>query len=260
MGLSLTVLGGAAAWPNPGQGCSSYLVREDHRAVLLDCGANTLLELRRHIDYAAIDAVVISHCHADHILDLVPYRYGLVYGAAKPQRRIPVYVPPGGRERLDLLGRAFDGLGEYPVAFWESVFDLIEYDPGEHLDVSGFDIWFASSQHFVDCFAIRVNAGDGKALAYSSDTGSIVPLKPIMRGADIVVIEATLDDYGDQQPSQRGHLTPEDAGRLASDAAAKTLVLTHLWSERPVERVIERAARHFDGAILVAKPGLCVDV
>src|SRR5688572_3773852 len=127
MTLSLTVIGGSAAWPNPGQGCSSYLLDNGQQQVLLDCGPDTLHELRKHIDYTDIDAVLISHCHADHILDLVPYRYGLVYGPKRPTRNIPLWLPPGGRQTFTELAEAFGGQGERTEEFWSTVFDIARY-------------------------------------------------------------------------------------------------------------------------------------
>jgi ribonuclease BN (tRNA processing enzyme) len=260
MPLTLTVLGGSAAWPNPGQGCSAYLVSDGPTTVLLDCGPNTLLELRKHVDYATLDAIVISHCHSDHILDLVPYRYGLIYGPTTTRRKIPVWLPPGGHERMEMLGGAFSGQGEPHLSFWEPAFDLEEYDPASGLTIGDLCISFAATQHYIPCFAMRVEGPDSRTLLYSSDTGSVQPLLGIAQGAEVVVAEATLEHDDDRPEAARGHMTPVDAGRLAAAAGAHTLVVTHLWSERP-DNVVERtAAEHFNGRVLIAKPGMCVDV
>jgi ribonuclease BN (tRNA processing enzyme) len=259
MPLTVTVLGGSAAWPNPGQGCSAYLVSDGTTTVLLDCGPNTLLELRKHVDYAMIDAIVISHCHADHILDLVPYRYGLIYGPGGMQHRIPVWLPPGGNERLDMLGGAFSGQGEPHASFWEPAFDLAEYDPEAGLLIDSLRLTFAPTQHFIPCYAIRVESGDGRTLLYSSDTGSIKPILNLASGAEVVIAEATLDQVADHPEEQRGHMTPADAGRLAAAGGAHTLIVTHLWSERPDDVVSETASQVFSGRVLIAKPGMRVD-
>ncbi|MGH9172991.1 MAG: MBL fold metallo-hydrolase [Vicinamibacterales bacterium] len=260
MPLSVTILGGSAAWPNPGQGCSSYLVSDGQTSVLLDCGPDTLLELRKHADYTALDAIVVSHCHADHILDLVPYRYGLIYGPRRSSRRIPVWLPPGGITRLTMLASAFDGQGEPASAFWDPAFALAEYDPSSSLQINELALSFASTQHFVECYAIRVDSTDGRALVYSSDTGSIDPLKGLVMGADVVIAEATVEHHDDRPAETRGHITPEDAACLAVAAGARALVVTHLWSERSDDVVRKEASASFDGEVLIAKPGLRVDV
>ncbi|HYI14761.1 MAG TPA: MBL fold metallo-hydrolase [Thermomicrobiales bacterium] len=259
MMLTLTVLGGSAAWPNPGQGCSAYLVQDGSTSVLLDCGPNTLLELRKHVDYATLDAIVISHCHSDHILDLVPYRYGLIYGPVNAGKRIPVWLPPGGHERMELLGNAFDGQGEPHESFWDPAFDLMEYDPAAGLTIGSLQLAFALTQHYIPCYAMRIENSDARTLFYSSDTGSIQPLQELVKGAEVVIAEATLEQHDDRPEDARGHMTPGDAGRLATTAGAHTLIVTHLWSERPDDIVERTAAEHFDGRILIAKPGLRVD-
>jgi ribonuclease BN (tRNA processing enzyme) len=259
MSLRLTVLGGAAAWPNPGQGCSSYLVRSDNASVLLDCGPDTLHELRRHADYTAIDAVVLSHCHSDHILDLVPYRYGLIYGPTRPARTIPLWIPPGGTRVLRDLATALGQLGEDVETFWSAAFELREYDPLGALTIGDVKFSFASTQHFVPCFAMRVEAG-GRALCYSSDTGAIAPLVELARSADLLIAEATLVEQPNGPVASRGHLTPAEAGELARQAGVARLLLTHLWNERPLDDVLREATTAYSGPVEVATPGLHVDV
>ncbi len=259
MTLTLTVLGGSAAWPNPGQGCSAYLVQDGTTTVLLDCGPNTLLELRKHVDYTTLDAIVISHCHSDHILDLVPYRYGLIYGPGNSSHRIPVWLPPGGCERMEMLGGAFAGQGEPHASFWEPAFEMEEYDPAARLTIGSLRIAFAATQHFIECYAMRVEGPEHRTLFYSSDTGSVQPLLGLVQNVEVVIAEATLEQSDDKPEAERGHMTPEDAGRLADAAGAHTLIVTHLWSERP-DNVVERTvSEHFSGRILIAKPGLRVD-
>src|SRR5215510_9551479 len=126
--MRLTVLGGAAAWPNPGQGCSSYLVSVGDSRVVVDCGPGTLPELRKHVDYQSVDAVIVSHCHSDHVLDLVPFRYGLLYGPTPLTRRIELWLPPGGVEVLRRLASALNG-GEDVDSYWQRAFEIREYDP-----------------------------------------------------------------------------------------------------------------------------------
>jgi len=255
--LRLTVLGGAAAWPNPDQGCSSYLVESAATSLLLDCGPNTIMALRERIDYHDLDAVVISHWHSDHILDLIPYRYGLTYGPGDVPAPIPLWLPTGGPERLAGIAAAISGSDEDPSVFWNRVFDLREYEPDDVLEIGDLRVSFAVTQHPLPCRAIRVDHRSGASIAYSADTGAIEPLVELFRGVDVALVEATLDEYGPKPPT---HLTPEDAGRLAEVANAGRLILTHLWSERPANRVIARARTAYAGPTQVATRGLIVDV
>src|ERR687889_626942 len=108
--MRLTVLGKSPSWQDAGGACSGYLIEEDDTVVLVDCGNGVFAKLRERIDYVDVDAVVISHLHADHFLDLVPYSYALTY--APRQQPVPVdrwpgtdcpacpvlHVPPGARD------------------------------------------------------------------------------------------------------------------------------------------------------------------
>lgn len=260
MTFRLTVLGGSAASPNPDQGCSSYLLRSSEATLLVDCGPGTLLELRRHIRLDQITAVVISHCHADHILDLVTLRYALVYGAEAPDEPLPIWLPPGGSAVLKALAEALGSQGESVQDFWREAFRLDEYDPYARLTINGIDITFASTQHFTSCYAMRLNASGGTSIVYSADLGRIDGLVDFAAGADLLISEATADDNTGIPLDERGHLTPEDAGHWARLSGVSRLLLSHLWHERPDDVVVERAAGEFSGPIDVAKRGLTLYV
>lgn len=258
--MRVTVLGGAAAWPNAGQGCSAYLVQSGAQSILIDCGSGAVQELRKHVDYTAIDAILISHFHSDHVLDLVAYRYGLLYGVRQKSRQIPVWLPPGGLERMRMLGDAFDGQGERYDTFWDAAFDLREYDPESPLELGSITMTFAPTQHFIECYAMRLEHSTGRVVAYSADTGAIEGLVELFTGADLGIIEATLEAHGETPLEWRGHLTPEDAGRLAALARVDRLVLTHLWQERSEDAVVAGARTEFDRDIRIATPGLILRV
>src|ERR1700751_3251767 len=91
--MRLTVLGKSPSWQDADGACSGYLIEEGESSVLLDCGNGVFSKLRRYRDYVAVDAVVVSHLHADHFLDLVPYSYALTY--APRQQPVPVDRWPG---------------------------------------------------------------------------------------------------------------------------------------------------------------------
>lgn len=257
--MRMTVLGGSAAWPNPGQGCSSYLFSTDGTRVVVDCGPATLIELRKHVDYHTIDAIVISHCHSDHMLDLVPYRYGLRYGPNRSVRRIPLWLPPGGPAFLARLAEAL-GSSEGAATFWTDVFDVHEYDPRAKLDLNAMTVTFTPTQHYIDCYAMRLESRGGRRLFYSADTGSIDPLVDPARDCAVALIEATIDVHDDGPVDLRGHITPEQAGELACRARVGHLVLTHLWSERPESALLAAVRTTYGGPVTIAKPGLTIDV
>lgn len=252
--VKLTVLGGASFVPNPGQGCSSYLIESDSASILLDCGPDTLQELRKHTDYSKLDAIVISHLHADHILDLIPFRYGLVYGLASLDERIKLYLPPDGMNLFNNIADALDVADESNADFWAEPFDILEYATDETVEIEDLVVSFTPTQHFVPCNAIKVQNEAG-TICYTADTGRVDNLVQFATNADILISEATSVDHVDVPKNARGHLTPEDAGDLARLSKSKLLLLSHLWSERSDDEVLQAARRRFDGNIAIAKPG-----
>lgn len=257
--MKLTVLGGAAACPNPGQGCSAYLVDSGTVRILLDCGPDTLSVLRQHVDYHRLDAVVISHLHADHTLDLVPFRYGLKYGPGRTGAPIPLWLPPDGRAFLERLAGALAAGGETAAGFFDDVFEVSEYDPSRSYEVGPVTIRFHATRHAIPCWAARLEA-DAQVLVYLADTAPSPDLARFARGADLLVCEGTMpESEGTDANSQAVHLTARQAGEIASAAGAKRLLLTHLWAELGFEHLRAQAESSFAGEVTLSQPGLIAD-
>lgn len=254
--LTLTILGGSAAGPNPGQGCSGYLVSHRQTSVVLDLGPGTLPQLRWHTNFRELDAVVLSHLHLDHMLDVLALRFALAYNPVKAGQPLPLWVPPGGAAFFTRLARAF--AAETPAAEYLSVFSIREYDPALPLQIGELTIEFHATAHFVPCWAMRVSNGIDAPLFYSADTGPGARLAEFAAGSRVAVVEGT-DPHGEQRPRhERGHLSPAEAGRLARDAGAEILVLSHLWSENDQFAAQRSASQEFPGRVLLATPGLQV--
>jgi ribonuclease BN (tRNA processing enzyme) len=257
--MRLTVLGGSAACPNPGQGSSSYLLEGERTKLLLDCGSNTLLELRKHVEINEIDAILVSHVHSDHTLDLVPYRYGLKYAPGLTSRNVALWMPPDGIAFLDRLGDVYALGGEPSEGFFADAFEISEYSEDVPLDIGEFRIEFHRTRHPVPCWAQRITCED-KTLVYMADTGWQDNLVDIARGADVLISEGTMLASNDNSDIERTfHITAREAGVLATAANAKHLILVHLWSTLGFERYCAEARSTFDGPFNLARPGLVVE-
>jgi ribonuclease BN (tRNA processing enzyme) len=255
--MRLTVLGGSAAGPNAGAGCSGYLVHDGDSAVVIDLGPGTVPELKKHVDLHAIDAIVVSHAHLDHVLDLATLRYALKYAPNGQRPPLPLWVPPGTMETLTLLAHAFAS-DEEIQSFYSGVFDIRTFEPDESLAIGSLAFTFAPAVHYVPAWAMRVQASRG-VLGYTADTGPSAHLEDLLHEVDVLLAEATLLEAGPEPISTRGHLTAREAGVLARAVGAKTLLLTHIWEELGFERIREYAAQAFAGRIEVARPGLIID-
>lgn len=254
--MRLTTLGGSAAGIGTRQGCSSYLVRSDTTAIVLDMGPGTLTELRAQIDYRSLDGIVISHLHVDHILDLIELRFTLAYNPIPAERPIPLFLPPDGVSTLRRIAQAFDS-PESGLEWFTGVFDVHEYDPDGLVNIGDLACSFAETVHFVPCWSIRVLAPDGAGdLFYTADTGPAANLASAANGAAVVIAEAADKSAPDMPWEERGHLTPTEAASLARDAGAHTLVLTHIWEELGTDEMMQKASEQFSGTLLRAIPGL----
>ncbi len=237
--------------PRPGRACSAYLVEGGDTAALLDIGTGSVAKLQLVTEYARLDAIVISHMHADHFFDLVPLRQGLKHGPLARAERLPVFLPPGGARALDLLRQAVSP--DASADFFEAVFDVREYDPSATLAIQELQLTFAPTQHYIEGFAIRVEC-DGRSITYSSDTAPCDTVVELARETGLLLAEASLGLASEE--GKRGHLTAEEAGEMASRAAVRRLVLTHYGSAYGAAALTGAAGRHFAGRIDAADDGL----
>jgi ribonuclease BN (tRNA processing enzyme) len=241
--VQLTVLGKSPAWQDAGGACSGYLVEGGGRTVLLDCGPGVFAKLRTRVDYAAVDAVVITHLHADHILDLIPFASGLRYGPREARPRL--FAPPGALDAFAGMSRATFMTGEHI----ELAFDVEVYDPAAPLAIGDLDVRFQPVPHYIPANAVEF-AGDGGRFTFSSDCGPNQALCDFAAGTDLLLIEATLPVSDGE-----GHLTPREAGEHGARAGAKRVVLTHFSAELGVEWVLEEGALGFGAPVDVAREG-----
>jgi len=263
--VRITVLGKSPAWQDAGGACSGYLVEADGLCLLLDCGCGVFGKLREHREYWEVDAVVITHLHADHILDLVPYASALTY--APRQQPVPVGGHPGtdspARPRLiapdgaaESLRRVCGGAGMREEHV-ERAFELTEYSPGDTFELGPLKLRFRTVPHFLPTHAVELREGDAR-FTFSADSGPSEELCEFARDTSLLLIEATLPRPEREGP--RGHLTPSEAGEHGRRAGARRLVLTHFSDELDAEWAREEAQRTFGGPVDVAHEGAVYDL
>lgn len=252
--MKLTVLGASASFPAPGGACSGYLVEEGHTRVLLDCGSGVLSQLQRMASVRDLSAIVISHFHPDHYIDLIALRYGVRYGFGEPIRP-RVLVPPGGRLFLRGLGAA---LRDAPEMF-EAAFALEEYDEAAARTVGGLTLTFQRTTHDEPTWACAIGRDGGPRLVYTADTQGSEDLERFAHDADFLLCEATYVESGGVLPSGN-HLTAAQAGALARRAGVRHLMLTHFWPGLDPDRFATEAAETFRGSVLLARPGQTTEI
>ncbi len=227
--MRLTVLGRSPARPNPDEACAGYLLDAGGSRLLLDAGPGVVAQLLRLGHPDELDAVLISHMHTDHFLDLVTLRYVYPW-ADEARRKLRVILPPGSMGQMADMAR---GAG-YPD-FWEKAFTLEEHDGERPLKVGTVQLEPGPTQHYIPTWGFRITArGVGedpsRLFVYSADSAPCEQLDRLIDGAQLLLCEATLRSVEEDAapPEPRGHLLPAEAGEIARRAGVERLVLTHL--------------------------------
>ncbi|GAA4231431.1 MBL fold metallo-hydrolase [Actinomadura meridiana] len=244
--MRVTVIGCSGSFPGPDSPASSYLIEADGYALVLDLGSGALGPLQRFRSLYEIDAVCISHLHADHCLDLCGYWVARTYRPGGPAPRIPVHGPTGIAAHM---ARAYD---LDPEPGMSEAFDFTPLRQGPY-EIGPFRVTTALMSHPVEAYAFRVEH-NGRTVVYSGDTGPSETLVDLARDADLFLCEASfLDRPG--LPAEL-HLTAREAGEHAARAGAGRLVLTHLvpWNDTDVS-LKEAKASDYDGPIDLARVG-----
>jgi len=249
MSATLRIIGSSPAVPRPNGASSCYVLRSEGVTLVLELGSGALGKLIAKHDLAQVDAVLISHMHADHFFDLVPLRYALKY-AVRRRSPLSVYLPPEGSKKLHAVVSPFAPRG----SFFDGIVDVAEYSPDRTLRVRDVRITFAKTRHYIDGYAMRVRMG-AQTFVFSSDTAPQPALVEFARGADLFLCECALGEAGEEH-GRRGHCNANEAAAMAAQAAVKHLVLTHYPASQTASRLKHAAAGAFSGRITVADDGM----
>ena len=248
--MRLTVLGCAGSFPGPESACSAYLVEAQGFRLLIDFGPGSLSALQRYADLNAIDAIMLTHLHADHMLDACNYVVVRRYDPAGPKTPVPVYAPLGAAERI---AAAYSPEIE-PV---DDVYTFFRLEPGT-FPIGPFTVTVDRVNHPVETYGVRIEQG-GRVLAYSADTAPCESLLRLAQGADLFLCEASYLDGMANPPDL--HLTGGEAGEAANKADVGRLLLTHLvpaWGSEA--STVDAACAAYAGPVEVVRPGSRYDL
>jgi ribonuclease BN (tRNA processing enzyme) len=248
--MRLTVLGCAGSFPGPEAACSAYLVEAEGFRLLIDFGSGSLSALQRYAGIGAVDAILLTHLHCDHMLDACTYVVVRRYAPGGPMPALPVYAPLGAAERISA---AYSAENE-PV---DDVYTFYALQPGT-FPIGPFTVTADRVNHPIETYGVRIEHNGG-VLAYSSDTAPCDSLLRLAQGADLFLCEASYLDGVDNPPDL--HLTGGEAGEAATKADVGKLLLTHLvpaWASEA--STVEAASAAYAGPVEVVRPGARYDL
>jgi ribonuclease Z len=230
MSLKVTLLGTGTGVPQPGRSQAAILV-EDDRPLLFDCGAGTLLRLDQlGASLEAVDTVILTHMHLDHVSDLLALANARYLSDLPP---LQVFGPQGTDAYFQAAKSLYTNLAEMDAA-------VQELAPMDAISLDGFDIFAEEARHSVTGLAYRLETED-KVLVYSGDTEPCPRVAALADGADLLVHECSFPEPFDVT----NHSTPRKLGRMIRNQGIKRIVLTHLYpqaagcEEQMAEQVIE---------------------
>lgn len=242
--MELTVLGCSGSYGAPGGGaCSGYLLRTASTSVWVDCGNGTFSHLQEHLKVEDLTAVVLTHGHPDHCVDIYGLHVLLRYGLGL--ENLPVFAPEGLEKFLLSL-----------VSDWGNAFDWRAVGDGDSATIGDIDLRFSRTDHPPPTYAVEARA-DGRRLIYTADTGPDWSIDAFEPGADLVLSEAT---YLDNEVPAPIHLSAKQAGEAARAARAQRLILTHLWPKIDPAVAAAEGAEAYGGSVTLAAPHMITTV
>lgn len=242
---TVATLGSCGGWPEPGRACAGFLIKcgDSHLVLDLGYGAYTHLSSRLRGNLSAVTAVIVSHCHPDHLVDVHALHRALYFTGTG--RRVPLYAPTSIVPPLE----AFDPEEPSPLS---TTFRLIALPNTGAMSFDNWELTSVRTPHYVENVAVRLD-GPGGSIVYTGDTGPCSQLTSLAAGCDLLICDAT--DRHQGEPTQTGDgllMTGRDAGVLAAEAEVRHLMLTHFWPGNDRHETAAAASRSYVGPITLA--------
>jgi ribonuclease BN (tRNA processing enzyme) len=247
--VELIVLGAGPAYTNrAGSSGACYLVRAAGTSILLDLGQGSFTRIFTEVPPETLDAVVVSHLHPDHFIDLVPLRHYLRY-EFRPPRRARVLGPRDTGARLDAL--------HADPGFASQSLDVEPLGEGKRT-IGSLRLEARLVTHTEESYGFRVSAGDGPGLVYSGDCGRAEDLAPLIRPGDVLLVEVAFG--AGPVPPGAMHLDGPAIGRVAQRARPGRVLLTHLQMGFDADEALASVQGVYDGPVAFVWPGSRVTI
>ena len=250
--MRLTILGTGTARPVGDSAQSGILVEAGPTAVLFDIGSGVASQVEQRMNAADLAGLIVGHFHADHWIDIGPLRYRFPW-TGPTARPLPLYLPPGGRDKLDHLAIA---ISERP-GFFEPAFAITEYESDMRIEIGGLTIVPHPVGHYVPAWSMDITGPSGERVVYAGDMGPSEMVIELARNAELLILEATLESVTTDD-ARRGHLDAAEAIDHVRQSNARQGLLVHYHSERRAAIAAQCAASGVP--VEPAVPGMVVDV
>lgn len=292
--IDVTLLGTGGMYPLPDRALTALYVRFDGRALLIDCGEGTQMQMRRFgLRFKPIEAILITHFHADHMAGLP----GLLLTLGNEGRTEPLtmYGPVGLEKTVHGLRSIFPEL-PYEIQFRE-----FSMEADAHISVIGLEVDVFPANHGIDCLGFcmnlnrpgkfdpraakekgipqklwgRLQKGEsvdgftpadvlgaprkGIRVLYSTDTRPVSGIETYGKDADLIILEGMFGEHDKQARAEASHhMMMQEAAALAANGNARELWLTHYSPATPEPELFEAELKDIFENTVIAKDGQSV--
>lgn len=253
--MKLTVLGSGTTVPSIKRSAPAYLLEANNKKILLDSGEGAkrrLAEAGKNLN--DIDYIFYTHTHVDHVSELPAILWGSKYPTNSRTRDLLIFGPKGFKKFFKKMLQAFWPQFKEAAGYAVNITEL----KNKKVEIDGLTIKTKSLDEQGNTIAknsigYRIEY-EGKAFVYTGDVGYNEDVVKLAKKADALLIDSAV-----AQPMD-GHLTPAQAGELASQAKVKKLVLTHFYPA--VERIdiLGEAKKTFSGEIVLAEDLMEIEI
>lgn len=234
--LHIDILGYWGGFPQYNEATAGIYLKTDQSQVLLDCGSGVMAKIPETYDFVNLDALILTHLHADHIADvrILQYRMNNAIRTGKRQRKLTIYTPASPQLEFDYLHDDYTSM-------------VAVYDENTKLVINDLEFTFHRNIHAYEAYTINVKHADQK-LSYCTDSEYQESLVPFVKGADLFICEAT-NTINATHSAGKGHMSDLEAAQLAESAQVKELVLFHLPSDGDIDLMVARAQSQYSGIV-----------
>lgn len=250
--IQLTILGSGTGAPYLRRSAPGILVRLGDFDLLLDCGEGTIRKLLKAGSSSdQIDTIFLSHFHPDHSAGLIPFLFATKYNLGFRRNKVfSIFSHQLFSEFYRDLRNAF-GQWVEPAPGLMEIELLKAGDIRSKILESEITFRFSSVAHNPESLAARIEF-KGFSLVYSGDTDYSEDLVNLAKSVDLFICECSLPEH----MKTEGHSTPSIAGKMASEAGCRTLLLTHMYPACDKADMTGPCRNFFKGELFIAEDSL----
>jgi ribonuclease BN (tRNA processing enzyme) len=246
--MNLIILGSGTGIPMAHRASPALVMTSAGEPVLFDMGPGTLRQMARiGIGHERIGRIFFTHFHPDHTADLIHFLFATRNPPVLKKRNpFTIFAPRGFKAFMEGMERAYGTWIRVPGEIMR-VEELDACDRDRSI-CQGFEVLSHPVPHTAQSLAFRVrSSASGRSFVYTGDTGFAPELAGFAKDCEVLITECS---FPDGQKAQ-GHLTPSEAGRMATLAGARKLVLVHFYPEVLATDIVSQCRMTYEGELVL---------